>query len=148
MMAGNECYHQTFDGQTEQLGAIREFVGQAVEALGGVPDDVFACQLSADEAAVNAYMHGYAGEPGRVEIWLWCEADTLILRLREWGAPFNPDDVPPPDLKIPPTERRLGGAGLFLMRKLMDEVHFESDPEEGKTLTLKRRLRQASPDDQ
>ena len=133
-------YQRTFEGQVEQLRAIREFVEDSVIGLGANEEDAFACQLAADEAATNAFKHAYAGSPGRLEIVVWREADRIALRLRNWGASFDPDAIPVPDITRPLYERPAGGLGIFLMRKFMDEVHFNFDPREGNTVTMQRRL--------
>ena len=48
----------------------------------------------------------------------------------------DPDSIPEPDILAPLEERPLGGVGLFLMRKVMSQVHFDFDPQEGNTLTM------------
>ena len=131
---------RTFEGQVEQLGAIREFIQESALGLGAGEEDVFACQLAADEAATNAFKHAYSGMPGRVEVAVWREAGRISLRLRNWGAPFDPEAIPVPDVARPLEERPAGGLGIFLMRKFMDDIQFRFDPHEGNTITMHRRL--------
>src|SRR5215213_3123225 len=108
-----QVYEHTFEGQVEQLGAIREFVQGAVTGLGGGKEDTFACQLAADEAATNAFKHAYSGEPGRLEVRVWREDDRIALRLRNWGKPFDPEAIRVPDTTRPLEERPAGGMGIF-----------------------------------
>ncbi len=135
-----QTYQRTFEGQVEQLGAIREFIEESVISLGAREEDAFAFQLAADEAATNAFKHAYAGSHGRLEVVVWREADRIALRLRNWGAPFDPEAIPIPDISRPLEERPAGGLGIFLMHKFMDEVLFNFDPQEGNTVTMQRRL--------
>jgi serine/threonine-protein kinase RsbW len=135
-----QVYQHTFEGQVEQLAAIREFIQESVIRLGAGEEDAFACQLAADEAATNAFKHAYAGGPGRLEVIVWCEAGRIALRLRNWGVPFDPEAIPVPGTTRPLEERPAGGLGIFLMRKFMDEVQFSFAPQEGNTVTMQRRL--------
>src|SRR5215210_4416409 len=128
-----QVYQQTFEGQVEQLEAIREFIQESVIRLGVGEEDAFACQLAVDEAATNVFKHAYAGRPGRLDVTVWREADRIALRLHNWGTPFDPEAIPVPNTTRPLEERPPGGLGIFLMRKFMDEVLFSFDPREGNT---------------
>jgi serine/threonine-protein kinase RsbW len=55
------------------------------------------------------------------------------------GISFDPSNVKQPNLKADLSERQIGGLGLYLMRKLMDEVHYESNPHTGNLLTMTKR---------
>jgi anti-sigma regulatory factor (Ser/Thr protein kinase) len=56
------------------------------------------------------------------------------------GESFDPSEVPLPNLKADLSERKIGGLGLYLMRKLMDEVHYDADSKNNRnTLTLIKR---------
>jgi serine/threonine-protein kinase RsbW len=60
--------------------------------------------------------------------------------MRDHGKPFDPASVPEPNVKADLSERKIGGLGMYLMRKLMDEVSYESSPETGNILTMIKRL--------
>ena len=140
LMSTNDVYQRTFEGGLEQLATIRAFVAQAAANLGADEDALFACQLAADEAATNAFQHAYGGRGGRVEVGVRREGEAIVLWVRNWGTPFDPTAIPEPDLYRPPEERTPGGLGLFLIRQVMDQVSFEFDPQEGNTITMRRRI--------
>jgi anti-sigma regulatory factor (Ser/Thr protein kinase) len=56
--------------------------------------------------------------------------------VRNWGQAFDPQSVPVPDRSAPLEMRPLGGLGLFLAGQLVDELEYESDGENGNTMTL------------
>ncbi|MFL5735330.1 MAG: ATP-binding protein [Chloroflexia bacterium] len=143
-VASMQVYRRSFEGQLEQLAAIHDFIDQAAAEMDLGEEDAFACRLAADEAAANAFEHAYSGLPGRVEVTTWREDEAVRLDVRNWGAPFDPQAVAEPDISRPLEERPIGGLGIFLMRKFMDEVSFSFHPQEGNTITMRRRLR-ASP---
>ena len=60
--------------------------------------------------------------------------------MRDQGKSFNPSSVPEPNVKADLSNRKIGGLGMYLMRKLMDEVSYESSAETGNTLTMIKHL--------
>jgi len=124
-----------------QLGTIREFVAVASRDL-----DVDECiipdlQLAVDEICSNVIRHGYGGQGGRLEITVQAVAEGIQLIVRDWGTAFDPEAVSAPDVDAPLERRSLGGLGLFLVRQLMDEVHFQFHQKQGNSVTMIKRLR-------
>ncbi|MCL4530897.1 MAG: ATP-binding protein [Chloroflexi bacterium] len=129
----------TFPASFDYLDEIREYVGEKARAAGFSDRDVYSIQLAADEAASNVIEHAYAGN-SKATFELSCEFDTnrLVITLLDHGKRFDPSKVPQPDVEADLSERKIGGLGIFLMRKLMDEVRYEST-RDGNRLTLVKR---------
>ena len=130
-----------FDAKFEYLDEIRDFVGGIANSGGFNNKDIYNIQLATDEAASNIIEHSYEGvSDGILEISCWIKKNTITIILVDHGKSFDPSHVPMPDLKADLSERQIGGLGIFLMRKLMDEVHYETDPKKNtNTLTLIKR---------
>lgn len=128
---------KSFPAVFESLDHIRDFVGAAAEDGGFSPEAIYAVQLAVDEAFSNIVEHAYGGECD-LEIRCVCQIseDRLAIRLEDCGLPFNPADVPEPNLDACLEEREVGGLGLFFIRKLMDEINFEFIPASGKDIGL------------
>jgi serine/threonine-protein kinase RsbW len=126
----------TFPGQYESLPAIAEFAGQAARAAGMDGPTIYAIQLAIDEACSNIIEHAYGGEGvGSIHCSYRVGKTGLKFILRDTGSPFDPSAIPDPDLSPQIESRHIGGLGLYLIHKIMDEVHFEF-AESGNTLTL------------
>jgi anti-sigma regulatory factor (Ser/Thr protein kinase) len=135
--------HLQYAAKFEHLDEIREFVG-AIAREGGFSDkDVYNIQLATDEAASNIIEHAYESvKDGILELSCGMQGDAIQIVLVDHGEPYDPDSIPMPDLKADLSERKIGGLGIFLMRKLMDEVHYESHPEKNSNiLTMIKRKR-------
>src|SRR5262245_58614520 len=87
-MQETQVWTRTFTGKAEQLQSIHAFVDQVTKELQLDEEDAFACRLSVDEAVTNAFEHAYGGQPGAVELSIWCEAGDVYLSVRNWGEPF------------------------------------------------------------
>jgi serine/threonine-protein kinase RsbW len=130
----------TFDANFHSLDEIREFVGEVARQVGFSEKEVYSIQLAADEASTNIIEHAYAGvENGRIEIDCNITGDDLKIVIRDNGKSFDPSSVPEPNVKADLTERKIGGLGMYLMRKLMDDVSYVSSPEGGNILTMIKR---------
>jgi serine/threonine-protein kinase RsbW len=130
-----------FAAKFEFLDEIREFVGEIARTGGFSDKEVYNIQLASDEAASNIIEHAYEGiSDGFLEISCDVKGDAITIILVDHGESFDPSDVPAPDLKADLSERKIGGLGIFLMRKLMDEVHYDAEPGENRNkLTMIKR---------
>jgi serine/threonine-protein kinase RsbW len=128
----------------ENLDHARDFVAGLAEKCGLEPAAVYAVQLAVDEAFSNIIEHAYGGESDeKIECKGLVDRNELTITLRDCGSPFNPELVPDPDLLAELEEREVGGLGLYFIRQLMDEIHFDfvRDPETGKNCNVLRMVK-------
>jgi serine/threonine-protein kinase RsbW len=131
-----------FAAKFEYLDEIREFVGEIARTGGFSDKDVYNIQLATDEAASNIIEHAYENMPdGILELSCGVNKDVITIMLVDHGESFDPSEVPLPDLKADLSDRKIGGLGIFLMRKLMDEVTYEPRPNKSNVLTMTKRKR-------
>ena len=130
----------TFPAKFEFLDEIREFVAQIAREGGFTEKEIYSLQLAADEAASNIIEHAYMGvSNANLDITSDMRGDKLIITMHDTGIPFDPSSVRQPNLKADLSERQIGGLGVYLMRKLMDEVRYESNSKTGNLLTMIKR---------
>jgi anti-anti-sigma factor len=132
----------TLDASLDALAAISDFVVEQARAAGLDEHAVWEVQLAVDEAATNVIQHSYAKLEGQMTISTNDAESAFEIVICDRGKPFNPNDVPEPDLVSPLEERKTGGLGLYLMRKLMDRVEFRFENGEN-ILTMAKRLSQS-----
>lgn len=138
IMAANSL---TLEATLEALAPISDFVVEQARAAGLDEHAVWEVQLAVDEAATNVIQHSYAQQPGPLTVRAEAVDGELRMTVADHGTPFNPLDVPEPDLESPLEERKTGGLGLYLMRKLMDTVEWHFVDGEN-TLLMTKRIRQ------
>lgn len=84
------------------------------------------------EALSNAMIYGNGRDPRkRVRVDVRLENGSLTARVTDQGGGFDPERVPDPT--TPANRRKVNGRGLFLMRRLMDEVYFN---DRGNSVTM------------
>ena len=96
--------------------------------------------LALEEAVTNVMMYAYpAGETGLIEISAGREGERIVFTVVDSGVPFDPTSVPDADTSLGVSERPIGGLGIFLVRKLMDEIRYERAGAKN-VLTLVKRI--------
>lgn len=132
-----------FHSQYEDLDEIRQFVSRAAQDMGMDESETYQVALAVDEACSNVIEHGCQGRcDEEIEITCSDENDCLTILIRDHGSPFDPGSAPTPDLSKDINQRQVGGLGIFLMRRLMDDIHYERLGEAGNVLTLVKRRKQ------
>ncbi len=83
--------------------------------------------IAVEEIFVNIASYAYPDSTGAAEIKLDYSPELHKMRLTftDEGIPYNPMETPEPDVTLPAAERTPGGLGIFLVKKVMNEMHYE-----------------------
>ncbi len=128
------------EAELKNLSQVRRFVQETATALEASPDTVSEVLLAVDEAVTNSIVHGYRGQSGMIEIEVKRSGNLLLLRVRDQAPPFDPTQVPPPDLTLPLDQRPLGKMGIYMIQQLTDEVVYRVTPQGDNELTMIKNL--------
>ncbi|MEX0892074.1 MAG: ATP-binding protein [Gemmatimonadota bacterium] len=89
-------------------------------------------RVGVTEALANAMLYGNRGDENKnVRVDASVTADRICVRVRDEGRGFDPEHLDDPTL--PAHRARVGGRGIFLINKLMDQVEFN---EAGNAITM------------
>lgn len=124
-----------------QLADIERFVREAAD-LFGLPEPLVGnLNLVLEEAVSNIIFYAYEGEDKEEEIDLSLRYDKpfLVIQLSDGGCPFDPTARKDPDISLTAEERPIGGLGIFLIKKMMDEVSYRR-VENKNILILKKKI--------
>ena len=130
----------TFPAKFEYLDEIRDLVARVAREGGFTEREIYSLQLAADEAASNIIEHAYEGiSDANLDVTCDMRGEVMVISMRDSGAPFDPSKVKQPNLRADLSDRQIGGLGVYLMRKIMDEVRYESNAKTGNLLTMTKR---------
>jgi serine/threonine-protein kinase RsbW len=134
-------YKITVASKLENLAKISGFVSQVGAQLKLPADFVFDSQVAVNEACTNIIQHAYGLRADRpISVGCRLRNAEFIIRVRDFGAPFDPDAIAKYKVEGKLGRRTTSGLGLFLMRKLMNRVKFRFEDKRGTELTLMKRL--------
>lgn len=119
----------------DYLGELRNFVTKTGRKHGFSDTIVNAFKLSIDEAATNIIKHAYRDWEGMIILRVIVKKESMTVLLIDQGKYFDPSRVQDPDLNRYVKIGKKGGLGIFIMRKLLDEIDYRHT-EEGNELRL------------
>jgi len=131
---------ETYPGNYTSLEPISQFVIQAAQDAGLNEHEIYQVELAVDEACCNIIDHAYGGENrGDMQCSVEVGDGKLTVTLKDRGRPFDPASVPQPVFNVPIQKLKKRGVGVYLMHKIMDELRYETSPENGNTLVMVKR---------
>ncbi len=132
------------EASLDALAKISDFIVEQARAAGFDEHATWEVQLAVDEATTNVIQHGYGEKQGYIKLITEIHGDEFKISIYDDGQRFDPNNVPEPDFDSPLEERRTGGLGLYLMRKLMDRVDFRFDNSQN-ILVMTKQIKQPDP---
>jgi len=107
----------------ENLNKVLEFINTELDK-GGCPQDIREkIEVAVEEIFVNIADYAYSPDSGNAVISI-SVTDKIVISFEDTGKAYNPLDKQEPDLDKPLLERDIGGLGVFLVKKLMDNVEY------------------------
>ena len=117
--------HAVLPARLESLEALIAHVSTCAARAGVDPKRVSEIEIASEEALVNVFNYAYVEGPGDVEVACGLkDEDHFVIRISDSGIPFNPLAQTEPDVSADVSHRRIGGLGILLIKKLMDEVRY------------------------
>ena len=128
--------------EIDSLLPIRRFIERACTQADLDDETSYDIKLAVDEACTNIVQHGYAGlDPGSMIVSLQYGTHKLVVRITDFGHPFEPSEPLEPDPEAA-LSGKLGGIGLHFIYRSVESVSYEAS-ESGNTLTLVKDLDKA-----
>lgn len=110
----------------EQWNTIQEMLDSCLDDSGFSEKAKYQICVSAEEIFTNIASYAY-DEPteGMAEVSCGIAEKTKFwISFKDWGKPYNPVERPEPDFNIPFEQRRIGGLGIYMVKKFMDHVEY------------------------
>ena len=131
---------KTFKASDAELEKVNEFIECELEKADASMKVITQIMVALEEIFVNIAHYAYAGKDGDATVGISIKDDIATIRFTDSGMPFNPLSNANPDITLSAEERSIGGLGIFMVRKTMDDVHYEY--KDGKNVfTIKKRIK-------
>ena len=116
----------TVDATVENIATVTEFVNAQLEQSGCPPKIQMQIDIAIDELFGNIAHYAYDPDVGpatmRVEV---DEEPCVIITFIDNGVPYDPLGKEDPDITLSAEERGIGGLGVYMVKKSMDDVSYE-----------------------
>lgn len=115
------------EAKTEKLDQILAFLDKELENAGCNMKVQTQMDIALEEMFVNIASYAYPDTEGDVIVQICTDEKekTVSVTLIDSGIPFNPLEKPDPDVALPSEKRKIGGLGIYMVKKSMDNVQYE-----------------------
>lgn len=131
----------TLAATLENLVPVQEFIEGELEACGCPMKLLMQISIAVEEIYVNIAHYAYHPTVGNATVRCAVEGDPLQVTIQflDNGKPFDPLAKPDADTTLSAEEREIGGLGILMVKKSMDDVQYQY--EDGRNiLTLKKQI--------
>ena len=114
------------EAKRENLLKVQEFIDEQLEAVGCPTPIQTSIDIAVEELFVNIASYAYAPGTGDITVRVDFDADsrTVTLTFIDSGVPYDPLQKPDPDVTLAVEEREVGGLGIFMVKKSMDDMAY------------------------
>ena len=131
----------TVAATVENIGTVTDFVNEQLEALDCPMKAQMQIDIAIDELFGNIAHYAYNPDVGNatVRVEVTEEPLAVIITFIDGGVPYDPLKAADPDITLSAEERQIGGLGIYMVKKSMDEITYEY--KDGKNiLSIKKKL--------
>lgn len=117
----------TIAAAVENIQAVTDFVNEQLETIGCPMKAQIQIDIAIDELFGNIAHYAYNPEVGPATVRVEVEEDPLAVRISfiDNGMPYDPLARADPDVTLSAEERGIGGLGIYMVKKSMDNVSYE-----------------------
>ena len=117
----------TLPATLENITAVTDFVNEQLEEIDCPIKAQMQIDIAIDELFGNIAHYAYNPETGPATVRVEVEKDpiSVIVTFIDRGVPYDPLKKDDPDITLSADEREIGGLGIFMVKKTMDEITYE-----------------------
>lgn len=117
----------TIEALVENITKVTEFIDNRLEELNCPIKAQMQIDVAVDELFGNIAQYAYEQETGTITVRVEVVENPLsvVITFIDQGIPYDPLQKQDPDITLSAEERKIGGLGIFIVKKTMDEVLYE-----------------------
>jgi serine/threonine-protein kinase RsbW len=143
-MKNHESVKMTFPNSLDYLYMVQQFVREIAKTLGFSGDEMDQIDMAIEESVSNIMVHASDEENPTFDIICEKIPGGIKITLKEMGIPFDPDQIRKFELTGNLDELSTTGLGIYLIQKMMDELHFKNLGPGGKETVMVKYLPDAA----
>ena len=117
----------TIDAAVENIAEVTAFVDSELEALDCPVKVQMQIDIAIDELFGNIAHYAYHPEvkPATVRVEVLENPLSVVITFIDNGVPYDPLKTKEPDITLSAEERMIGGLGIYMVKKTMDDIAYE-----------------------
>ena len=117
----------TVEARSENVSLVTEFVEEQLESMDCPMKIQMKMGIAIDELFSNIALYAYPSGDGDVTVRVEKQEEPAAVRITfiDRGMPYDPLKKEDPDVTLSAEEREIGGLGIYLVKKTMDDISYE-----------------------
>lgn len=113
------------DAVVANVPVLAEFIEAKLEQINCPVKAMMQISVAVDELFSNISMYAYGEQTGKAIIKITLDNSMVSISFTDSGIPYNPLEKEDPDVEAPIEERKIGGLGIYMVKKTMDDMIYE-----------------------
>ena len=132
----------TVKATVENIDEITDFINEQLESMNCPMKVQMQIDVAVDEIFGNICHYAYPLREGEATVFVEMQEETqaVVMTFMDSGIPYNPLEKEEPDTTLSAEEREIGGLGIFIVKKTMDEISYRYENEKN-ILTVKKYMK-------
>ncbi len=129
----------TVDANRDSIPTVSAFVEGELEKLECPMKTLAQINIAVDELFCNIASYAYPDEPGQASVIVESpEPQSVKVTFVDGGVPYNPLEKPDPDITLSAEERKVGGLGIYIVKKTMDSMAYKYEDKKNVLAIVKK----------
>lgn len=116
----------TLEATVENIGVATDFVEEFLDGIACPLKAKMQLNIAIDELFGNIAHYAYQGRSGKaiVQVEVLENPRAVCITFIDSGVPYNPLEKADPDITLSAEDRSIGGLGIFMVKKNMDDMQY------------------------
>ena len=122
----------TIPARTDRLNEVWDFIEGVMQSTGIDVKQQNNIRIAVEEVFVNITSYAFPTGEGEVSVSVTVDSEKISIKFSDSGTPYDPLAKADPEISLSADEREIGGLGIFMVKKMMDDVRYRY--EDGKNI--------------
>ena len=136
----DQLFEMTIGSDIAEIPEISARLEAGMQRYGFRAEDILDTQLAVEEAVTNVIFHGYRKTGGKIGVTCRISSSRVEVQIADSAPRFDPLSIPEPELDASIEDRKVGGLGVYLIRRVMDEISYRYENGKNILVLIKRRI--------
>ena len=116
---------KVFEAKVDNMHDVLSFIDEQLEMHGASMKAQMTIDIAVEEMYTNVANYAYGEDVGKCMIAVWFIDEDAYIQLVDSGMEFNPLNKKDPDVTLNAEDRDIGGLGIYMVKKSMDECAYQ-----------------------
>ena len=127
-----------FKANKKELSEVENFVRETLEKQKCNKKVINQIRLAIEEIFINIANYAYKDKEGTCSLTIQVDNNNYSFIFEDEGIPFNPLEKENPDISLSASKREIGGLGIFITKKIMDDINYKYENNKNILTILKK----------